>query len=99
MSSRISIGNIAFNSGYISIFTKIARIMYSMLFSEKNANWRNNMYTRRRRNALFCVPFSFDCGWRGLRSDGPGSPIAEAEVAHPVGWAGKAHGKAAQEWS
>ena len=55
------------------------------------------MYTLRRRSALFCVPFSFVCGWRGLRTDCPGSPIAEAEVAHPGGWAGKSHGKASQE--
>lgn len=42
------------------------------------------MYTHRRRNALFCVPFSFVCGGRGLRSDRPGSPIVMAEVDHPV---------------
>jgi len=47
------------------------------------------MYTLRRRNALFCVPFSFVCGGRGLRSDWPGSPVAGAEADHPVGWAGK----------
>ena len=33
------------------------------------------MYTPRRRNALFCVPFSFVFGERGLWSDQPESPI------------------------
>ena len=43
----------------------------------------------RRRNALFCVPFSFVCGGGGQRAARPGSPIDGAEVDHPVGWAGK----------
>ena len=58
-----------------------------------------NRCTRRRRNALFCVPFSFVCGGCGLRADGLVSPIIAAEAGHPVGKAVKPYRKAAQEWS